>query len=146
MSVRVIPGACWSVLAVVMASIIVLPTSGIGVADSQIVGNDLFLWNTWLTEAIAHAGRQELMHYLGWLFISESQDFTVKETSSLVEHNDRVTKRSADVHCALGRESANLTTLDELAKVICDESGARYNEMERLNHLGTVCVGVGCAE
>ena len=55
-------------------------------------------------------------------------------------------KGSVDVPCVLGRESINLIGLEGAAKVIRDELCARYNEMERVNHLGTDRVGVGGVE
>ena len=60
-----------------------------------------------LLEAIAHARRQELIDDLGWLFTSELQDADIEETSNLVRQDDKISNRSADVHCVLGRESAN---------------------------------------
>ena len=57
-----------------------------------------------------------------------------------------VVKGSANVPCVLGRESANLIGLEGAAKVIRDELCTRYNEMERVDHLGTECVGEGVVE
>ena len=61
-----------------------------------------------LAEAIAHAGRQELIDDLGGLFTSEPQDADVEETSNLVRQDDKVAKGSADVNCVLRGESPNL--------------------------------------
>ena len=55
-------------------------------------------------------------------------------------------KGSADVNCVLVRESDNLNGLQGAAMVICNELGAPYNEMEKVNHLGTDLVRVGGAE
>ena len=54
-----------------------------------------------------------------------------------------VAKGSADVPYLLGRESAILIRLEGVAKVIRDELCARYNEIERVNYLGTDRVEVG---
>ena len=50
------------------------------------------------------------------------------------------------MYIVLGRESANLIGLEGTAKVICDEPGARYDVMERVNHIVTDRVEVGSAE
>ena len=55
-------------------------------------------------------------------------------------------KGRADVPCVLERESANLIGLEGTVKVIRNELNVRYNEMERVDHLGTDRVGVGDAE
>ena len=57
-----------------------------------------------------------------------------------------VAKGSTDVPCVLGRESADLIELEGAAKVIRNEIDVRYNEMERVDHLGTDRVGVGGVE
>ena len=57
-----------------------------------------------------------------------------------------VAKGNADLQCVFGRESANLIGWEEAAKVIRNELDVRYNEMERVDHLGTNRVGVGGAE
>ena len=57
-----------------------------------------------------------------------------------------VAKGAADVPCVPRRESANLIGLEGAPKVIRNELGARYNEMKRIDHIGTDRVGVGGAE
>ena len=59
---------------------------------------------------------------------------------------DGVAKGSGDVPCVIGRESANLIELEGTAKIIRNELNNLYNEMERVDHLGTDRVGVGGAE
>ena len=43
-----------------------------------------------------------------WLSVSEPHDLAVEETSDLVGRDEEVVRGSTDVHCVLGRESANL--------------------------------------
>ena len=68
-----------------------------------------------------------------------------RQTANLIDL-EGVVKGSANVPCVLVRESANLNGLQGAAMVICTELGARYNDMERVNHLGTDRVRVGGAE
>ena len=73
-----------------------------------------------MAEAIVHARRQKLIDDLGWLFISDAQDVAVNETSELVGQDEEVARGSANVHCILGRESANLIVLEGAARSSAD--------------------------
>ena len=68
-----------------------------------------------------------------------------RESANLIEL-EGVAKGSADVPCAHRRESANLIGMEGAGKVIPSEQDVRYNEIERVDHLGTDRVGVGGME
>ena len=61
-----------------------------------------------------------MINDFGWLFISDAQDVAVKETSELVGQDEGVARGSANVHCILGRESANLIVLEGAASGSAD--------------------------
>ena len=69
-----------------------------------------------MAEADADARKQALVEDLRWLFVSEAPETVVKETSGLVGQDHGTAKVSGDVHCVLGRESANLIGLEGVAK------------------------------